>query len=507
MFKSAPVFTFPPTLAQGQRLDFCLSVIDKYRGEQVYLRRLSKQNQRKADKAQEETDSWRKKYETEREKYRKLKQENDKLIKEIERLLKTNNRYQVALFDHGNFKHPGKETGKVRGGQEGHKDTNRETREDSSILPRVRVFTPTCSTCHKPLNRSSSSRERLLVDINLNPTILKVMVMAERQWCSTCQKERVSHHPQALPFTEYGLNTFLTIVTLRFGASLSLAKIAATLKLAFGLSISKSEVAALLLKSKVYLKDRYEEIKKAARAREITYLDETGWTVSGQSAWMWIMATPEGETAYTAAESRGKGIAKDVYGNSQSLAMHDGLASYKEAVPQDKHLYCWAHLLRFAFEETEGSDQGSDEVVLREKLLELYHTRKTHPDWNSITLGNLLQEKMAEILSFDSTNTSFLNIQRRVRDQEEGLIRSLLKTPAGTNNLAERELRPLVIGKRISFGSDTYRGMEVTATLASVYRTLARTEGFPLLKLKEDLLCGVTKTHPTYQQTSLIDSS
>jgi DNA repair exonuclease SbcCD ATPase subunit len=35
-----------------------------------------------------------------------LKKENEELKQEIEKLTKTNERYRVALFDHGNFKNP-----------------------------------------------------------------------------------------------------------------------------------------------------------------------------------------------------------------------------------------------------------------------------------------------------------------------------------------------------------------------------------------------------------------
>ena len=62
-----------------------------------------------------------------------------------------------------------------------------------------------------------------------------------------------------------------------------------------------------------------------------------------------------------------------------------------------------------------------------------------------------------------------------------GLTKALIETDSGTNNLAERELRPVVLGRKISNGSDTYTGMETTAILASVVRT-------SLIPLKSQLL-------------------
>jgi hypothetical protein len=71
---------------------------------------------------------------------------------------------------------------------------------------------------------------------------------------------------------------------------------------------------------------------------------------------MWIMATNDktnesGITVYVAAESKGKGIFEDMYGDSKSYSMHDGNPSYESITGQDKTLYCWSHMLRFVHED------------------------------------------------------------------------------------------------------------------------------------------------------------
>jgi hypothetical protein len=64
----------------------------------------------------------------------------------------------------------------------------------------------------------------------------------------------------------------------------------------------------------------------------------------------------------------------------------------------------------------------------------------------------------------------------RLHTQRDGLIRALILSPNGTNNFAEQELRPIALSRKISYGSDTYKGMETTAVLASVVQTIARTK-------------------------------
>lgn len=502
MEKYPPRFHFPPNLPESDQLDFCLTVIGKFQNEQIFLRRQAMTLTNERNKARKDTSYWKKKYREEKEKFKKIKRENDLLVKDLEKLLITQSRYQVALFDHGNFINKNKST-KPKGGQTGHPDTNREKQENRNDFPKVRLFAKTCPTCGSTVNRVKAVKEKLLIDLILNPQVVKLLTQSERQWCSHCQKEVNAKHSQSLPFTEYGINTFLAVILLRFGANLSLGKIALVLQFGFGLTVSKGEIAHLLGSGKTYLKDKYETLKQAARDRTITYHDETGWLVRGQSVWMWIMATNEGETVYIAAESRGKGIVKETYGNSRSTAMHDGLASYKKAIPQNKQAYCWAHILRFAHEETIKSKQSSDSVKIRDTLVTIYQFKKTHPAMSHEELKAYLDYELTTMCLATSQESAFQKIQRRVKKQKEGLIQAILFTPDGTNNLAERELRPLVISKRISFGSDTFGGMETTAILGTVYRTTVRASSSPLAQLREDLITGIKQTHPRFLQAAI----
>jgi len=432
----------------------------------------------------------------------KLKKDKEKLKEEIEKLTKTKNRYQVSLFDHGNFKHNQKKEKKPSGGQIGNANTNTDKQRDYSSFTHKRVFAKSCGTCGKSLFRAKGVKEKILIDIQINTSLLKMIVESERQWCSNCKKEVKSSHSQSLPFTEYGINTFMTACYLRFKGKQSHKTIATTLTHLFGLSISRSGVGTLLNQAKEYLREKYGELKQAIRNGKIMYNDETGWRVKGKSAWMWIMANEE-VTAYVAAESRGKGIMEGMYGDSQSFSMHDGYAGYTNTVPKDKQLYCWAHILRFVHEETILSKKDSPEWLIKERLVFLYQEIRSHKDYAKEQKEAFLIKGFDQLLSMKSKNKTMENILHRLMAQRDGLIRALLVTTDGTNNLAERELRPLAISRNISYGSGSYSGMETTAIVASITQTITRdkTKQFlPMLKIY--LQEGVQKKHPQYKHPS-----
>ena len=58
---------------------------------------------------------------------------------------------------------------------------------------------------------------------------------------------------------------------------------------------------------------------------------------------------------------------------------------------------------------------------------------------------------------------------------------------AGTNNAAERALRPAVVARKISGGSRSEKGARATAVLLSVLRT-AMQQGCPLFEALKTLL-------------------
>lgn len=490
-------FHIPDGLPAEQQVPFCIQVINKLRDELSLFRQKATYCQTNhtpiitqfGDWKNSQIEYWRDKYEEEKQKRRDIEEEYEKVKKENEKLKKTNNRLNISVFDHGNFKHPDNKGKKKKGGQPGHANTNKDAERDYASYPKKRIFAEFCGGCGEPLTRGNGIKRKILLDIILYPEVLNLVLLAERQWCGTCKKEVRAAHPQSLPFTEYGLNTLMVVLYLRFKGKQSLRVIALMLNLVFGLSITKSGVDTLLTQAKNYLGGKYEELKQAIRDGEIMYNDETGWTVRGKSAWMWIMATPDkvqedgsiesGMTVYVAAESKGKGVFEEMYGNSKALSMHDGNPTYKSVVGEENSLSCWSHVLRFAYEETFELDSSHSACQIRDRLVILYHEITTHPKRSNQEKEKIMREELDALLAIECTHDSVGKIQHRIKTQKEDLIHALLYTKDGTNNLAEREFRGLVIMKDISYGSDTYSGMEKTAILASIVQTLSRDTSKP----------------------------
>ena len=512
----AQKFNVPFNLPPLAQIRFCEEIVRKYQHEAKYLRKITSHTKTLQKRSVKETEIWKQKYQEEKKKNEILRRENNQLKQEIEKLTKTNKRYQVSLFDHGNFKSPDNGEKKPKGGQLDHPDTNREGSVNFpgyENFPRQRIYAKSCGKCGSNLSRVDATKQKVLLDIVIKPEIIRMILESERQWCGNCRMEVNAKHQQSLPFTEYGLNTFMMVMILRFKAHCSFLTTSKVIEVSFGLTLSKSDISNILKAAAKYLGSKYEQLKQAVRDGKVMYADETGWLVKGQPAWMWIMTTETtekeaGVTVYVAAESRGKGVAQDMYGNSEAKCMTDGLKSYTNTIPKDKHCYCWAHVLRFAFEETIHDQKDSASIFLRDELVRIYHIKKNHPEYSKQELEEVLTKEIDKLLNLKSDDPSFNNIQARVREQKPGLILSLLETDSGTNNLAERELRPLVVSRKVSFGSYTYTGMETTAILASVIQTISRDKRQNMLtELALNLQIGIHEKYPQYIHLAYIDSS
>ena len=491
-----------------KQLQHCLEVIGKYRQELTPLRKQNSLLKNKLLwKEAEKVKLW--------EENKSLKDQlkkRDLRIKELEQKLhkkeKTTNRYRIALFDSGNFSDPEEINKKPRGGQKGHKDTNRESRPEKPYK-KIRIYAKKCGKCKTSLPRVNSTKQKRLIDINLNPQIINLLIESERQWCPQCQKEVCSKDEKSLPFTEYGINILMVVMILRFRGSQSMETISEVMRCFFRLKLPKSSVSNLLASAKKYLKGRYEELKQLIRAGKIMYNDETGWKIAGRSAWMWIMANEE-HSVYVPAESRGKGIMEEIYGDSEAYSVHDGYGAYVNTVPKEKQLKCWSHILGFAYEETYGLEPESTAINIRNRLVAIYDLKDKKDGMKLEDFEKLINTKLEQLINteIDQDDYSSKAILKRVAAQKLALARSLALTDSGTNNLSERELRGLTNMRKISYGSKTFKGMEVTAILASVMQSIHRDKDAEMIpSLRKFLRRGVCGMYGQYSHRAFFDSS
>lgn len=228
------------------------------------------------------------------------------------------------------------------------------------------------------------------------------------------------------------------------------------------------------------------------RAAEVRHADETSWRTDGQSGYCWLFSA-EDLSIYLFRRSRAASEALEVLGDQplSGVLVVDRYHAYNRAPCALQ--YCYAHLLRDV--EDLGKEFAADEEVqcftstLIPLLAQAMHLRgQAISDQQYYRQARQLKTQIIKIIEAEARHPGVRRIQDIFREKEHRLYHWVedRRVPA-ENNRAERELRPLVIARKVSFGSQSEAGAKTRETLLTRLATLKKREERPAQRLKEVL--------------------
>jgi hypothetical protein len=108
-----------------------------------------------------------------------------------------------------------------------------------------------------------------------------------------------------------------------------------------------------------------------------------------------------------------------------------------------------------------------------------------------------LEDRLDQLADADYDEPNAKRIGKRMRKFKKELTAFLLdKNLEGTNNIAERAIRPLVVARKITGGSRSEKGADAFATLASLLRTADQQGKNTLATIKSLLIAAGTAGNP-----------
>jgi transposase len=372
---------------------------------------------------------------------------------------------------------PGK---RRRGGQPGHPGHTR-TLVPVEEVDEVVVLKPTqCRSCHAPLSGDDASPFRHQV-IEMPP--LKP-VITEYQWhqltCSECGETTRTPWPDGVPSGTYGPRIQATVALCTGAYRLSKRTTQQAMDEVLGVPMSVGTISQLEHATTAAVAAPVEEARTYVHAQAVAHLDETSWCQGGKRAWLWVAVT-SWVTVFVVRMSRGGHVARELLGETfGGILVTDRYSAYNWYPVRWRQL-CWAHLLR-DFEAMRGRSGASEQIG--EALLAQAHQMFTW--WHRVREGTLHR----------STFRSYMTPLRREVERlleagsrcgvakTEGTCRDILKRRealwtfvqvAGvepTNNTAERSIRPGVLWRKGSFGTQSAEGSRFVESMLTVVATL-----------------------------------
>lgn len=225
-----------------------------------------------------------------------------------------------------------------------------------------------------------------------------------------------------------------------------------------------------------------EPLVQHYRQAPVKHADETGWRTNGCNGYAWLFCS-EKISLFRFRQTRSGQIARDLLGEEplRGVLIVDRYGGYNGAPCALQ--YCYAHLLR-AVQDLEKEFPGEVEVMVFVSLLApllaqamQLRALKLKPE-EFHTRARDLKTRIIEWNSNAASHPGVQQIQNIFREHSDRLYHwaNDPQVPAD-NNRAERELRPLVIARKISFGSQSEKGALTREVLMSVLHTLRKRGG------------------------------
>lgn len=377
---------------------------------------------------------------------------------------------------------PKKPTGRKPGGQPGHKGHHRPLGEPDRIVPHLPEC---CAHCKASFDGSEATvgepvRHQVAEIPPVRPVITEHQL--HRVACGDCGKSTRATLPAGVPSGHFGPRLVALAALLSGRYRISRRELTSLFLEGFGLKLSVGTAQGLCERASEALKKPYEEIAKEVLAQPVVHADETGHPHKGKLHWLWMITGKRG-AVFRIDKGRGnaarQAILPDEYGGtvvSDRWHVYDAF---------ERRGLCHAHLLRNWRAISERKHTGAKAVgtwgVEETKRLLRLHRRFREGELTRAQLVlrmRLVKARYARLLNAaeDCGDKKAKAMAKDLNKKWAYLWTCATEDDvAPTNNVGEREIRPAVIWRKCSLGTqsdDGQRFVERILTVSSTAKTM-----------------------------------
>jgi len=352
-----------------------------------------------------------------------------------------------------------------------------------------------CPHCQSQL--SQLKRHRRLVEDIIPSKLITTCYHTYSGYCPSCRlrvESRAEDQPPAadLPHAQLGLNALATAAVLRVCYRLPFRQVVRLFEQLPGLKLSPGAVTKQIRRLSRWLEGEYDRLKLVLRAAGVVHADETGWRIDGKNGYLWTL-TNKTHTLYHVDRSRGGKVIAELLGQAfGGTLVSDFYAVYDQFDCRQQK--CLRHLLS-ELRDTVAKQPGLAKHAffktckrLIGEMLRLKKRQPTMPASDYTRQVKSIETRLANLGGQTWKEAEVKRLANRVRKYGDRLT-TFLHDPQvdGTNNAAERALRPAVVMRKITGGSRSESGAQAWAILASVMRT-AEQQGRDVVETIKTLL-------------------
>ena len=363
---------------------------------------------------------------------------------------------------------------KRKGAQRGHKGAGRKRCPEGEAEQFVTMedsIGSQCPDCGRLLEEKGTE-ERLVIE-RQPLKAQRVIYRLPKKYCPHCQKVFQARAPEVLPKSLYGNQLITTAAVMHYLHGIPMGRVCEQTQIGPGSLVEIfHRLAGLLEKIPTQLIEPY-------RQAPVKHADETPWRTEGQNGYAWLFAT-EKLSLFQFRKSRSASVAQAVFGGKPlpGVLVVDRYAGYNRAPCAIQ--YCYAHLLR-QVEDLQKEFPDSREVQefvstfipLLTLAMGLRNQRLSPAQFQRKAIE--VKSQIVAAVESPAQHLGIRRLQEIFRENDSRLYHWAedRRVPA-ENNLAERDLRPTVIARKVSFGSQSDAGAHTRGVLMTVLCSLKK---------------------------------
>jgi transposase len=326
----------------------------------------------------------------------------------------------------------------------------------------------------------------------------------QKYHCERCGKNSTASLPPGVPDSAFGPKLMGLLATLTGVLHVAKREAIQLIQDLYDVDMGVGSVPNVEERVAAALDPIYDRIHKFVVGHKFcTHFDETGWRDGGKRHFVWLAACQHA-AVYRIDRNRSAAAFRRLIGQDTwaAPAVTDRYAVYSAF---KNHQYCLAHLIREfkAYGEREGPDKAIG-LALEQELRQSCRIHREYRE-GKIPLAQRnrrlrVRKRRVEYWLDDGLANGTEALAKicgvLLEDFEKLWTFTRISGMEPTNNMAERDLRKLVIWRRKSYGTRSDRGKKFVERVTTVAQTIRKQSGNVLRFVQQAVECFYSQTLP-----------
>jgi|GraSoiStandDraft_45_1057281.scaffolds.fasta_scaffold92369_1 transposase len=334
-----------------------------------------------------------------------------------------------------------------------------------------------CAHCRAALGEADQVLHARYDKVEL-PPVRPVVTRVERYLgrCPCCGGATLAPVPEGMEEgSPFGVSILALALYLRFTHAISYRRLTRLFLHLFALPISEGALDGLFRRAKPRFEDEAAAILARLRRARVVCSDESTVRVDGRTCWDWVFRNDE-VVVHVIRPSRGRAVVAEVLGGHRPDIWVSDLYSAQRG-HADLWQVCLAHQLRDLRYAVEAGDTLFAPRLKALLLRAVVLARRRHGLKASTRREYRLrlERELDRVLALQPIHRHGQRLRRRYLAVRDSLFTFLEHPDAPPdNNGSERDLRPMVVYRKVTGGFRSAWGPDLCAAVASVVGTAAR---------------------------------